>query len=368
MARQKNAAALFEVFHGNKQLQQRENDPLRQPKWWLKKSVEPADEPAAAVDPNDPTTTPIKSPLIARRSVAERSAVARSEPAVARPEPAVARGEPARPAVAAPVMEKPAAAPSARPLVSSQRATLASRPAAEPARSRPAARVESTRSGAFEFDPERREIRIRASLPVAVATAFGLFCAVGMAYVMGRHEAPGGEIASTETVSMQAVEAPHRPLQSPVLDVSRAGKAARPLDGAAPRAIAASRAKDRDAAPTTPLANSADGMHIEPAAQTMTRFGPRTIGLNYVIAQSYPSHQTAAEARDFLVANGIPCTVERAPAGWSSQWFSVVTVQGFEHIHSEECENFEAEITRLGEKFAGTARIKRFEPMPIRWK
>ncbi len=92
------------------------------------------------------------------------------------------------------------------------------------------------------------------------------------------------------------------------------------------------------------------------------------IGVNYVIVQSYPRIENANEARDFLTRNGIPCTVEKAPAGWPSTWFSVVSTRGFEHVHTPECETFKHQIEKLGRQFANRGQFKHFSPQLYAWR
>jgi len=139
-----------------------------------------------------------------------------------------------------------------------------------------------------------------------------------------------------------------------------------------PHGLTSSHAYDRDAGPALLQANSAQGMHLVPptADGALADDVPRTIGVNYVIAQSYPNQQQATDAHDFLVKSGIPCTVEKGPPGWvaNPNWYSVVTLRGFEHIHTPECEAFKHQIEKLGDKFAGNGKFKRFDPFLYSWK
>ncbi len=99
----------------------------------------------------------------------------------------------------------------------------------------------------------------------------------------------------------------------------------------------------------------------------------RTIGLNYVIVQSYPDRKDADAAHDILVKNRILCTVEPTPANWFSnngaQWYSVIGIKGFSKIRdSEEFDRYKASILQVSNEFAGRSRFKRFEPIAYKWR
>jgi hypothetical protein len=86
--------------------------------------------------------------------------------------------------------------------------------------------------------------------------------------------------------------------------------------------------------------------------------------------QTYPNQESAIEARDFLLKNGVSCTVEKAPPGFAVDptWYAVVSTKGFEHIHTPECENVRHQIEKVGEKFAGNGKFKRFAPTLFKLK
>jgi hypothetical protein len=333
MARSKYAAALFEVMADKKG----NASGARAPNWWIKNRTEP---PAAVViDPNDPTTTPIKSSLIAPRITA--------------------------------VEETPAPQPVVR---SSSPASRLKRDPADPTRA--AARPAPESSRAIEFDRMRRELKLRVSLTNAVVAAFAVMMIVALAYVMGKREsAPTSELTTTETTTAESGETPQAavpvaPIKPKVLEVGKPKKASAsatpgPANAPAPRLGAeAPRVKDHEFISMPPVANTTTGMHVNPAAPANAK---RTIGINYIIAQSYPAEQTAKDARDFLMKNGITCTVEKG-TGFAPNWYSVVTSRGFEHIHTNECENFKSQIDKLGEKFADNGKFNKFEPMLYSWR
>ncbi|HZK80767.1 MAG TPA: hypothetical protein VFC46_06855, partial [Humisphaera sp.] len=308
MARRKHAAALFEVMSGDKKGRiSRSNALPRNSSWWFKSRAEP--DVIAAVDPNDPTTGTIKSSLIAPRIAA-----------VEEPEPPRDTGRQATPVV------RPK-----RDLIDPTR----------PANARPGA--EDSRS--VHFDRARREVKLRLPLTHAIVASFAVMVIVGMAYVMGKRElANTPELSTTETTPAALPDVqPISTAKPKVLDVSRP-KPRPPVSGGAGM-IGTSRlpaggphVRDHDFTSTPSIANSAQGMHVAP--RTTALIGPRTVGLNYVVAQCYPSEQIAKDARDFLIKNGLPFTVEKG-CSWAPKWFSVVSTRGFEHIHTGECESFQ---------------------------
>src|SRR6185295_18713750 len=74
-------------------------------------------------------------------------------------------------------------------------------------------------------------------------------------------------------------------------------------------------------------------------AGTGTLIAPtaRTVGLNYVVIQSYPDQKMAEEAVKILHEGGIDATIERLPA-WSNKptWVQVVGLTGFEKTSSPQ--------------------------------
>jgi len=95
----------------------------------------------------------------------------------------------------------------------------------------------------------------------------------------------------------------------------------------------------------------------------------RTVGLNYVIVQSYPTAEEAKAACDALIKNDILCTVEKAPKGWPAGWYSVIGITGFDRISSSpKYERYIASIKAVGKQFAGSQKFKKFEPMAYKWQ
>ncbi len=96
--------------------------------------------------------------------------------------------------------------------------------------------------------------------------------------------------------------------------------------------------------------------------------GKRTIGLNYVIIQSYPEQKTAEEARDALAKSGISTTIEKGLRGLNPSWFTVVGTDGFARIRSTEYENYVKRVQQVSDSFAKSRKsFKAFEPMGYKW-
>lgn len=223
-----------------------------------------------------------------------------------------------------------------------------------PARSWPA---DQGRSGVhWAFDRDRQELTLRLRYTTACVSGFAILVALGLAYVMGRHlGAPQGTAAASPSTDelRDGIAEPRvlevgpglsRPAAATVLGASRTQRAEDPS------------AHPREVTPKAALAP--DG----PAD------GRRTVGLNYIIVQSYPNEKSATDACELLSQNGIPCTVEKGPKQWADpSWFSVVTVKGFPP-HSGEYEPYARAIRKAGEKMTAGGRSKRFDPQMYRWR
>jgi hypothetical protein len=348
MARRKHAAALFEVFHDKKPIVRSVGGSWGS-SWLFKGRTRSAesDEPTTVVDENDPTTMTIRSPLIAPRIAAVEAMP------VAPPKPA-----PSPKPVEVPKAVSSAPAPSVarsdvRDEVAVLREKFASSSAPESGSDVP--QLESATH--FHFDRDAKEVTLRLPLNSAVIAASCFVLCVGIAYVAGRH------IGNNEAAAAQFAKDTHlTELHTSALDLPRRANRVAPIPAAAkpaPRVYADDAVyHDRESAP---MANSVHD--ITPIARPAAD-GPRIIGLNYVLIQVYPTQASAAEARDFLIKNGISCTVEKAPPGFAldPSWMGVITTRGFdkEQLHTPEYEAFRRQVEKAGDKFAQTGEFKRF--------
>lgn len=203
------------------------------------------------------------------------------------------------------------------------------------------------------FDPERQELTLKVHYTLAVVAGFALFMLIALAYVAGRRA--GGNPAGLASSAGSIMRLPPEP---GALDVGQSSSS-HPAPLAAITAAPAFSALHVEGQPAPAVPGV--GVDINQS---------RSVGLNYIIVQSYPNQKDATAARDFLVKEGIPCTVEKSPHDWiaDSNWFSVITVAGFQHLHSQEYETASRTIAELGEKFANAVKFKRFEPHPYKWK
>jgi hypothetical protein len=230
----------------------------------------------------------------------------------------------------------------------------ARRDSAPPAPAMPREPLSSRSAMHFSFDRDRQEITLQLRYTTAIVGAFALLVVIGLAYVVGRRMAGGPSPAYAAATSDSLMRQPTDPSAMdisprPVVPVAARGPGLTPPVAPAPT----------PGNPAPPAPNN--GVEVNPQ---------RSIGLNYIIVQSYPNEKIADDARDFLINAGIPCTVEKGPKDWASDpsWCSVITIAGYAHIHSPEYETAARDITELGEKFAANAKFKRFDPHAYKWK
>jgi hypothetical protein len=77
----------------------------------------------------------------------------------------------------------------------------------------------------------------------------------------------------------------------------------------------------------------------------------------------------ADDACDALNRAGIPSTVEKGVAGYTSaDWYCVVGTTGFERASGPAYDKYLADIEKVNERYAGKSRFKRFTPGAVRWR
>jgi len=109
----------------------------------------------------------------------------------------------------------------------------------------------------------------------------------------------------------------------------------------------------------------------KPPATLVVADRKRTVGLNYVIVQSYPDPKDAEEAKQLLLKNDVLCSVEPTPSNWADpKWkmVSVIGITGFDKIHSAEFEQYINKIQKISDGMAGKPKFKRFEPKAYKWR
>jgi hypothetical protein len=96
----------------------------------------------------------------------------------------------------------------------------------------------------------------------------------------------------------------------------------------------------------------------------------RTVGLTYVVIQSYPPEERAMAEEAVKLLNGkqVLCTTETG-LPWAPRWISVVGIKGFDRIRdSREYDQYLGRINQINDEMGGTVRFKRFDPKPFKWK
>jgi hypothetical protein len=203
------------------------------------------------------------------------------------------------------------------------------------------------------LDPHRREIRLQLSYASAIICVLALVTAIAGAFMAGEKAAPRWGLAIAPMSSDQRKKLPPQPYLADLSGLRRSASEATDA-----------REPPEATAPATVQAKGAAGLVVQDRK--------RTVGLNYVIIQSYPEEKMATEAMDLLTKNGIECTVEKGLPGWKTAkttWYSVVGVYGFSRVHS--CPEYEAyvrKVKEIGEKLAGSKKsFKAFDPTPLKW-
>lgn len=326
MAKGKHAAALFEVIKKSKQLPRNGNNAggatgggFAAPGWWFGRGKAAKADVAAEA----PATPVLREVVI--------------EPAPVSPPP---------PAVVMTPIPSPAPAPL-RPKLRSIDPVRSSSTAGDDA--------PKTQPIAVALDPERRLVSLRMSYTTAIVAACAVVASVLMAVAIGQHMSRGpAPVFSQDTDTLRRL-----PPHPDVLDI-RSGGGSRPEPrepGPAPR---------QPGQVSPPLFNEP---HVP--ATLVTRDPRRSLGLNYVVVQSYPDPKLAADACEFLNKNGVPCTIERDLRGWPKTANIVVGIDGFSRLSSNEYKDYVAKIDRLGDQFAppshGQRSYKAFQPNGYKW-
>jgi hypothetical protein len=212
----------------------------------------------------------------------------------------------------------------------------------------------------LDFDRSRKEITLRLRYTTALVSAFGVCALIGSAYVIGRHINRGPQTASAASIPAATVpQYVHQAPQAGVVDASRQ-RLLHPVtntDTPQPK-------RSSEPGTATPTREMASSSLVPAGAETRL---PRTIGLNYVIIQTYPNEesQTAQATCDFMTKNGIPCTLEKTE--FARNWICLVGTAGFSRISSAEFKTYVDNIVRLGEKFP-SSHFDHIRPAAYKWK
>jgi len=230
---------------------------------------------------------------------------------------------------------------------------------------------------AMEVDPDKQQISLRLSYTSALIGGFGVFIALGLAVLIGKGLSRGPAPALANTSTAQLKKAPPTP---GVMHLSRRTSSSSAKDTPYEMTeIVGSGARPVGAVSTgtkvTPPPAQQSFNDPRPPATFFTDDPHRTNGLNYAIIQSYPpkEKEMADQAAAFLTSNGIPCTVEREVAGWSTSWkdgYILVGIRGFDKVKNNAAlEVYKKQIMQVSSKFTnGRNGFKSFDPRMCQWK
>ena len=333
MAKRKRSAALFEVFNDNKVASA--GLASRPARGWFKARAEPAaGNTATATDPNDPTTGSIRSALIAPRIAAVEA------------------------------MESAAAAST----------ELERRERIEPIRQRAMDRPMRGESPRFHVDPDTRELTLIIPFTTAIVAVFAIVVIVGLSFVLGHHAGALPAVAST--ADQTADDGTTGAIQPGALEVPKraiVGQSQIPAKTTGSRNSDDSKTRDRDSAPRANVPGHVTGN--SGCSDVDALDGPWIIGLNYLLVQVYPNLAGATEAREFLLKNGVNCTIEKVPEGFycpDPTWLAVITTRGFDRdqLHSAEYDAFKHKIETLSDTFSTVTKnkTKHFSLQPYKLK
>jgi hypothetical protein len=202
--------------------------------------------------------------------------------------------------------------------------------------------------GGLRIDRTRQELTFRLNYTTAALTAFIALVLMGLAFVVGKRLAESGDDPAITALRTGQPD-------PTVLSVDHGGSAAvSNLSGGASESNApAPQINARESAPSPSDSGVAAG-----AVQ-------RTIGLDYLVVQSYPDKKSAQDAADMLTQNGVPCTVEHG-LKWAPNWYSVVTAAGYPP-HSAEGDQLAASIHKVGVEQTKAGHRYRFDPQGYQW-
>jgi hypothetical protein len=212
----------------------------------------------------------------------------------------------------------------------------------------------------LKLNADSHEISLRVSYTHAIIACFTVVVVVALSYLVGRHIAgPPAPVSSASSAQLQ-----QGPARGEVMEVSAApqatSEAVQPAVAEPPLAAAqvasASSGPDEGATPPTRIVDDAQ----------------RISGMQYMVVQSYPQQEEvlARAAVDALQQNSIDATMIKGLRGYvGPNWFAVVGTKGFERtLNSPEYDDYLRKVMDVSNRFAGTAKFKRFEPRIYTWR
>jgi len=209
-----------------------------------------------------------------------------------------------------------------------------------------------------EAPPERVKVlregggwlSLRLSYGTAIITTFALATVVISAFLIGKRMQARPQTVLASTTTSELRRQPPRPNLTEVRRVSNPPPMTYTGD------------------PPDVMVNNAAATGANAAGNAPARPKEREVGLNYVIAQSYPEEKMAVAAAAALRQNGIDCTVEKGIPGFFR--FSVVGQIGFSRIsNNPQLEAYTNKIRAISDSYAKKPNsFAAFKPQPIKWQ
>ena len=219
----------------------------------------------------------------------------------------------------------------------------------------------------FAHDPDRQVMSFQFSYTAAGICAFALIVVLALMYVIGKVNArhPTPALAEHTTDELR-----NGPAQPDVLNVG-GGDGPDVAMAAAPLPTAKTPQNNDAARKSQPPARpQATWTEPKPPTTLMETNEKRTVGMQYVLVQSYPPEEKALAEQTvkLLNNNGILCTLETG-LSYAPRWYCIVGVTGFTRVrNSPEYDAYVAKITEVGETIKGQQKFfKKFENKPIKW-
>ncbi len=198
----------------------------------------------------------------------------------------------------------------------------------------------------LSVDRTRQEILLRLSFISAGILGAGFLVLLAFSYLFGKQSSiPSRPVLTRDTTT----DMRNRPPQSGVLNLATSRTEVRGGDVLSPGAA-------RTQTPQQPPTFSVD----DPKRQA---------GLYYVVIQSYPQEEMANKAREMLIADGVPCTIEHnMPVPWSSKWYCLVGTRGFSTTtRSQEYAGYLKRIDTISRAHAVKGSFQEFRPVAHLW-
>ena len=238
----------------------------------------------------------------------------------------------------------------------------APQPDPAPARTTPSSRSNHrSRSSAVhvEFDRDRQELTLRLRYTTAIVGAFTVCVLLALAYVAGRHI---GGPQSAAADGNQIARLREQPPQQGVTDVTRRRTVTQVPHEANLPADPPRRTIEQQ--PAQPKAHETPSL-VPAGVESQL---PRTVGLNYVIIQTYPKDRrdAADQALEYFTKSGIPCTLVSLETT-RKDWICLVGTAGFTRISSLEYKNYTDNIVTAGRN-SKSAKFDQLQPYGYKWK